>query len=859
MNKLKLIILLFFITSSGTIFANYSLERGAIVAGSSKLTAGDIQDHIAVGSAIAGSQRGGAFTNDILIFSGSALLPIVFTGDLIDTTIYTARINSDILETGVGGLIKRGIVYSTSPDPVIGSADTSLVANSFGVLTNYIRGLKRNTLYYYRAFASSAGGTVYGVEDTVLTPNKTITVDFAANACGLAPSPLIANSQNQIIFGFIATDVDTGYLHSFNMKFDQDSANLASNLKNFRLYRSSNSYFDYSNSGQNSFVSNGVLSSSGIKFTYPSNVLITNSPLYYFVVADVSASASSGSASLTPVIVHSSIISYDVYGIQIDQGQGDSSLSIKRYDFIGSLADISVENQAPAGILGIGVSNQKIFAFKMSSQNKNSIKLNTCKFIIEASDGLSINSLSNWRLWYDENENGFPDINEQSFIGTYSSGTLTFPLSAQSQEFTNYRKYLLTVNIDRFANSASTLKASIPDISYITMQSPASVSGAGPWIGNTQVLQMPSGEAKLALSPEYKKNITTGESIALTYQLQDEFGVPANASSSINLTLNTNGATIISNNTGILYIGNSFLTINAKLDNLSGIVGESISCSNSTNLTAPNPANGISISPNLLPTFDISAAPLSVSNQSDAFMVNYDASKFSSPRNVIILMRANSTPKAPTNGQAYDGLAGMSLLSAANANLVETGTFVLYSGANANQAFSISDISPNTNYYFTVYGYESDQAELRNYLTELNRYNPIIKTSDANSNNYSKANTQNTARQIEDENEFSSVLEQYNDAHWYKFTIGSIKQNVLLKLTNITKNNNLNLYLYNDLNLIRSSSFTVPSNRLIIINNLLPGNYFVKITGNLMEGSNCSYKLKILSKDKRTPFFSQPN
>jgi uncharacterized protein (TIGR02145 family) len=72
--------------------------------------------------------------------------------------------------TGDGGstIISRGIVYGITPNPTLINSYINLGIGT-GLFSGSLNGLKENTTYYYRAFATNSVGTIYGNQELFTT------------------------------------------------------------------------------------------------------------------------------------------------------------------------------------------------------------------------------------------------------------------------------------------------------------------------------------------------------------------------------------------------------------------------------------------------------------------------------------------------------------------------------------------------------------------------------------------------------------------------------------------------------------------------------------------------------------------
>jgi uncharacterized protein (TIGR02145 family) len=93
------------------------------------------------------------------------LLPVLATTTAA-TSITTTSANSGGNVTSDGGAIvtTRGIVWGTSPNPVISLSTKTTNGSGIGSFTSSITGLTINTIYYVRSYATNSIGTGYGTQ-----------------------------------------------------------------------------------------------------------------------------------------------------------------------------------------------------------------------------------------------------------------------------------------------------------------------------------------------------------------------------------------------------------------------------------------------------------------------------------------------------------------------------------------------------------------------------------------------------------------------------------------------------------------------------------------------------------------------
>ncbi|MBP9187634.1 MAG: hypothetical protein KBG11_11095, partial [Bacteroidia bacterium] len=101
------------------------------------------------------------------------VIPTVLKAAATNLQAYTATVGGNITSNGGDPVLASGIVYSTTPMPVLSglgvvdSTTNPLVA--LGTYSKPIGGLTHSTKYYYRAYATNSIGTAYSLQDSFTT------------------------------------------------------------------------------------------------------------------------------------------------------------------------------------------------------------------------------------------------------------------------------------------------------------------------------------------------------------------------------------------------------------------------------------------------------------------------------------------------------------------------------------------------------------------------------------------------------------------------------------------------------------------------------------------------------------------
>jgi len=109
--------------------------------------------------------------NDITFIPGAA---VVTTATISSITEFGAVCGGNVSSDGGSSVTSRGVCWSATINPII-SGNHTTDGTGTGAFTSVITGLSPNSTYYFRAYATNGGGTVYG--DNILF--TTLCSDFA--------------------------------------------------------------------------------------------------------------------------------------------------------------------------------------------------------------------------------------------------------------------------------------------------------------------------------------------------------------------------------------------------------------------------------------------------------------------------------------------------------------------------------------------------------------------------------------------------------------------------------------------------------------------------------------------------------
>jgi len=131
-----------------------------------------------------------AFVDNVSVFSqtGSDVAPTVTTGTATSITATSAILAGTITAIGAANATERGIYWSTTNGFANGAGTKVATTGSFGTGTfaETVSGLAAATTYYFKAFATGAGGTGYGSQGSFTTAGSGSTPTLALSGAALS-------------------------------------------------------------------------------------------------------------------------------------------------------------------------------------------------------------------------------------------------------------------------------------------------------------------------------------------------------------------------------------------------------------------------------------------------------------------------------------------------------------------------------------------------------------------------------------------------------------------------------------------------------------------------------------------------
>ncbi|HMO61000.1 MAG TPA: gliding motility-associated C-terminal domain-containing protein [Ferruginibacter sp.] len=145
--------------------------------------------------------------------------PVVSTTAVTNITSFGGQTGGDVTADGCTDVTVRGVVWSTSPNPELPSANTTTNGSGTGSFGSQIVGLAASTVYYVRAYATNSSGTAYGNEVTFTTaePQPSLfanptALNFPATAIGSSSSlTYTLTGENLTADGTVTITVPAGF------------------------------------------------------------------------------------------------------------------------------------------------------------------------------------------------------------------------------------------------------------------------------------------------------------------------------------------------------------------------------------------------------------------------------------------------------------------------------------------------------------------------------------------------------------------------------------------------------------------------------------------------------------------------
>ncbi len=681
-------------------------------------------------------------------------------------------------------------------------------------------------------------------------------VMVSPNEIGLTNSPLVPGQDNVALFGFKATVTNaTGSpgITGFKINFDQDPSEI---FENVRVYQS-NSEHDFRNMGVAELVTLTTNDITSTQFSVAFNKInIGTTPRFFFVVADVKNGVTNTTNDITPSLVYSNITSTElgIRGTDIDGNAADSHTGFL-YSFVNSSVTVNVDNNTAASNLGTRVDRQPVFGFTLSPDNSQSTEFTGVNFTVTLSSANETANLSNWGLYYDSNENGYPENSEKVANGTLTSatGVGNLQFTGFTQNLTDARKYLVGVKVGSNATAGNKISVQLTSQDYVTLTSPAKLNAAGP-LPATAVEHTirTAGTATAFEIAHHNSSVVTGNTLGFTVRAVDADGYPTNVSANQSVSIAfVSGVGTVGANTATIANGTNNVILSPVITAAGG----------STNLVV-NATGGLTASANTSAIKVLEAEPaandavVTIANitATSARITNITANSGATDGRIVVI-RQGAAPHAPTDGTPYT--PNLNIADGLGVGVGQTGAgsyVVMANVAPGAAAFSndITGLMPNTRYYVQVFDYNGTTPNF-NYATgsvytSLTSRNPISFTT--STGDITSGTSESAPANIQTDIDVNSTITTTGGVNWFRFNVNSQKRNIIIRISDLPANYDVELYDaitgLSTKTLLRDSKVLSTGDEVIILNQAPVGTYVLKVSGaNEDAYSSSSYKIRV--------------
>ncbi len=686
---------------------------------------------------------------------------------------------------------------------------------------------------------------------------------FDENPNGISTSPLVAGAEDIAILGFRASaTANASLMTNFDVIFSSSPSGVYSN---YRLFRSNDNL--YTAGSETAITMTPTVSGTTVSFDFTADAqgLNAGSYKYYYIVVDVDGSVNGANTAMTATISHSTVVGSNAGPryMETDGTTAATTITGFTYSFETSTATVSSSNVA-AGNLGKNVRNQPIYGFAITPDNSNTVAFTGVTAHVTFGGGASASDFTNYKLWYDANENDYPDAAESIATGTYTAstakGNLTFSTFSSAQSFSSARNYLITANVSNSATTDGTISMQIYDQNYVTLTSPASVNTTNaPFTGNTMTVKAVGSPDHLAIVGSYSSAITTGGTVDMAIQVQDANNIPVNATSNISVVLTNSGTSVLTTGTGTITSGTNFVTVSPTLTLAAGTLTETITATDGAALlTSSSASNNIIVRP-AAPAVGAETVTLG-SATSTSFVISAVVNGNGSRR--IIVVRADLPPDSPVDGVAYTAASNIENAGDVGTGQTAAGSFVVYDGSGVVSSTTVQGLVAGQKYYVMVFNYDGT-GTLINYVTTATTINPMsITTSAGSADPYGSHQTAATAASILTDVDVSGAIAAADESDYFVFSVPTGKNHLKIDLSSLPANYELELYdatlgtTSTTMVLMRASASTGTTSETIIFNDAtVSGPYILRIYGTDSDAySATAYNVKVNT--SATPFLS---
>lgn len=551
-----------------------------------------------------------------------------------------------------------------------------------------------------------------------------------------AASPLLAGSQNQVIFAFSVTSNGDTDLEEINLHLDRNPSGM---FQNFELYEDSD---DNIASYGRSLVVAATAFAQDLNFIIPigSKTLTPGQTKYYFLVADVVSSVDESYGYTNSAVFDQDDVTLNPAGVSDFRITGDN------YTFAKSYVDVSTENTPSDTYLPQGGSDESLFAFALQPQYEDApdFTFTSVQIAVTLGNGAEDDDFENFGLWCDANMNGYKD-GEDYEVATGEVATLpgddvlVFTLATGYQTISEDKQYVLICDVESDAVEGGTILLEIEDDADIDITG-ATINDDSPYTGAIkQVVDAssttPSKLVITNITPDQRLEanqglpsnvLVSGQRFSVAVEVQDasdvlsEFPTPSQIEIKVTGTLGTLTTGVAAAQT--VDGTNSYIYEDVLLTTTTGGTGTiKVEYNTDGSIADAESETYVIYAPEPFYSLDGLTATVVSSTSMSVDWANPDNDES------LIVIKQGSAPSVPVDGTDYTAATDNNLANITAAGTIGTSSYVMYKGTTDN-AVTLSGLTPGATYYVAVYNYNGS-SDYTNYLTEPNPENATIVQS----------------------------------------------------------------------------------------------------------------------------------
>ena len=429
------------------------------------------------------------------------------------------------------------------------------------------------------------------------------------------------------------------------------------------------------------------------------------------------------------------------------------------------------------------------------------------------------------------------------------------------------RRYLVAANIASNATDGGIITGKIASARNFYFTSPCFVENDEEFAGNARTVKTVGTATQLAVTvtPNPVNPAVSSGAIEMVVERQDANGTPVEGTGAVAFTpayvnCTAGGAastsTIPANSSYVVVTG---VTLSAAVA-ASGTISASVQISDDASTLSTAQSDAITILATEPTTQESAIAINSGAATTTSVKLNGAWTQGNGAKRILVL-RKDQPPVAPTDGIDY---VASNVLSIVDPTYGQTapGSFVVWDKTTAGNNLTISGLQPNTTYYLQAFGYNGSNTTT-NYITSTNTNNPVTAATSAaagsGDDGYGSNTTSTAAASILTDQNVYGYVGAADQEKWFVFNVTSDRPNVLLVLDNLSKNYNVELYRkvsFSESTLLRESQVSSTGGEIIIVNDLDPGAYLLKVYGSTSDDYSTSQTFRLYVQTSSLPYMS---